>query len=144
MATNQGLTFKDLRRASSDGDGEVVRQCLNSGVDQNEHPGMPREASPLMLASRNGHLQIVRLLLEDGSNINFSDGDGFTALTLACEYRCWDVVQLLAEYGADFTINNATGRDGHAYLQPSYCRSKRIRNTILDIVANNKGAQVDS
>ena len=141
---NQRLTFKDLCSSSSDGDSELVRQCLKSGVDQNEHPGMPRELSPLMLASRNGHLQIVRLLLEGGSNIHFSDGDGFTALTLACESRCWDVVQLLAEYGADFTIKNATGRDGHAYLQPSYCRSKRIRNTILDIVASKKGAKVDS
>lgn len=143
MTMNQGLTFSDLRRSSRDGDTEVVLQCLNAGVDQNEHPGMPREASPLMLASTKGHFQIVRLLLEDGANINFSDGDGFTALTLACEYKRWDVVQLLAEYGADFTIGNATGRDGHAYLRPSYCRSKRIRDTILGIVTNNEGTQED-
>lgn len=96
-----------------------------------------------MLASWKGHLQIVRLLLEDGSNINFSDGDGFTALTLACEYRRWAVVQLLAEYGADFTIHNATGRNGHSYLQPSYCRSERLRNAISEIVAHHESTRRD-
>ncbi len=133
---NQQLTFKELQQASREGDIETVRRCLENGVDQNEHPGMPREASPLMRAASKGHLDIARLLLEKGANINFSDGDSFTALTLACENKHWDVVKLLAEHGADFTIMNASGRDGHSYLKASYCRSKKIRESILELVAH--------
>ena len=112
----------------------MVQQCLDMGVDPNEHPGMPRAFSPLMLASQFGHLSIVHLLLERKAAIDFSDGDGFTALTIACEFRFWDIVKLLAEYGASFTLMNATGRNGLDYLKPGYCRSQKTREAILQII----------
>jgi ankyrin repeat protein len=37
-----------------------------------------------MLASYGGHLEVVRWLLEEGAVANHQDGDGYTALHLAC------------------------------------------------------------
>ena len=102
-------SFKTLSLAARNGDIEHVRECLNAGVDQNEHPGMPHGLSPLMYASHYGHVEIVRLLAEHGANVDFSDGDSFTAVTIAGEQSHWEIVKVLAEFGADFTIANASG-----------------------------------
>ena len=128
-------SFKTLSLAARNGDLEHVRECLNAGVDQNEHPGMPHGLSPLMYASHYGHVEIVRLLAEHGANVDFSDGDSFTAVTIACEQSHWEIVKVLAEFGADFTIANASGLDGHDYLKPSRCRSKKVRDAIAAILA---------
>jgi ankyrin repeat protein len=48
-----------------------------------------------MLACGNGHLRIVELLLERGADIEDQDGDGQTALIIACKKGRGDVVRLL-------------------------------------------------
>jgi ankyrin repeat protein len=83
-----------------------------------------------MLAAYAGHTEIVRVLLAHGSNVNFACGDGFTALTHACERGHWEIVLHLAENGADFAVSNATGRNGFDYLKSWRCRSKRMRAKI--------------
>jgi ankyrin repeat protein len=54
-----------------------------------------------MLASVNGHLSIVRSLLEEGAAAEASTDDGQTALTLAREYNREQVVELLKKRGGD-------------------------------------------
>ena len=55
-------------------------------LQQPWHPDMVRDSgtSPLMLASQSGHVEIVRLLLEAGSDRNLANSDGYTALMAAC------------------------------------------------------------
>ena len=52
-------------------------------------------AAALMLAARNGHLEVVRLLLEADFETNVAGTDGATALMLAARNGHWEVVQLL-------------------------------------------------
>ena len=62
--------------------------------------------TPLMLAAHLGRLDLVRLLLDAGADVNAADERGYTALFHAChnadEDRGWpEVVQALLEAGAD-------------------------------------------
>ena len=54
---------------------------------------------PLQVAARNGHLEVVRLLLEAG--VDKDAGNGATALISAAGNGHLEVVQLLLEAGAD-------------------------------------------
>jgi ankyrin repeat protein len=54
---------------------------------------------PLLCASRCGHVDVVRLLIQRGANVNLNHSG--TALTKACQYKQLEVVKALLEYGAD-------------------------------------------
>jgi ankyrin repeat protein len=54
----------------------------------------------LMIAAAEGHLDVVRLLVEAGSDLNIADAEGSTALSLARSYGHLDVAALLEAAGA--------------------------------------------
>jgi len=52
---------------------------------QVNHKSNKYGASPLMAASTNGHIPIVKLLLSKGADVNLAQNDGYTPLMAACE-----------------------------------------------------------
>jgi ankyrin repeat protein len=62
--------------------------------------GHGRYEAPLHAASRNGHLDAARLLLDHGADVNLSKG-GRIPLRRAYEGRHLEVMRLLLEHGAD-------------------------------------------
>lgn len=54
-------------------------------------------STPLMEASQEGHLELVRFLLEYGANVNAVTQTNDTALTYACENGHTDVAELLIQ-----------------------------------------------
>jgi ankyrin repeat protein len=88
----------------------VVRLLLERGADPtiaNIEGG-----TPLMAASREGHLEVVHLLLAHptaGAIINRRDRFGRTALWSACEHGHGGVVRALLASGADLKIANEEG-----------------------------------
>jgi ankyrin repeat protein len=65
--------------------------------------------TPLMLASTQGHVGVVRWLLDKGAAINAREVQGRTALYFACFSGRATVVVVLAERGADPTIASFPG-----------------------------------
>ena len=62
--------------------------------------GVGQELS-LTVASRQGHVKVVRLLLEAGADKNSVGNIGFTALMAASRQGHIEVVQVLLNAGAD-------------------------------------------
>ena len=62
---------------------------------QDEKTGL----SPLMVAAKNGHLEICKFLLEEGAPWNAIDRDGKCAGNYATEGEHWDTVNLLVDAG---------------------------------------------
>ena len=58
--------------------------------------------TPLQVAARAGHLEVVTVLLAAGANVNHFDHDDFSPVTSAARAGKWGVVRVLAEHGGDF------------------------------------------
>ncbi|MEV4002295.1 ankyrin repeat domain-containing protein [Actinomadura sp. NPDC049753] len=89
-----------LSHAASRGTAEITELLIATkrvDLDSRDKDGV----SPLHYASRHGHLDPVRLLLEAGANPNITESYGFTPLHEAAENGHVEVVRALLTAGAD-------------------------------------------
>ena len=90
-----------LRNAAENGDIVTVRSLLNQGVDVNSN-AYGRTA--LLWAAQNKHMDIVRLLIEKGANVNTKDKNTGTPLIYEVINGQLDMVKLLLDKGADLNM----------------------------------------
>lgn len=65
--------------------------------------------SPMHMAVRDGHLEVVRLLCETGCSLDAADAGGVTPLHVACHRGLLDIVRFLCCAGADKDIGDGSG-----------------------------------
>jgi ankyrin repeat protein len=130
LVRNQGAKedmhppYEAFFRACQNGDVGALSSLLSSvDVNHRASPGV----TGLHLAASKGHTQVVRLLLDNGVDIdprlgllNCSYGyqlAGATPLILAVANRSNDVVQLLLARGADRTATTDKGFSGQGIIE---------------------------
>lgn len=127
------------------GSKELVRYCLERGADVNPHrlldypvqptvkitildTGVTLPATPLHTAISTGSIEMLRLLLDAGANLDGSDSLGFAALSESDA-----VLKMLLDHGAN--INDRVGQisDGWTPLHfaASYGSRKRVEKMLL-------------
>jgi ankyrin repeat protein len=67
----------------------------------------PEQNSPLHIAAKNGHTDIVRSLLLNGMDINRMTINDGTALHIACRNGRYETAKLLLECGIDVNLCNS-------------------------------------
>ena len=63
-----------------------------------------------MWANDKRHLDVARLLLDEGADLNIQDHDGFTALIVASSQGHLEIARLLLDRGATTDIQDNNGR----------------------------------
>jgi Ankyrin repeats (3 copies) len=95
-----------LEKAIDANDIETVRNLINEGVELNYIYDLP----PLARAASLGNVEMVKLLIESGADINLQmEDEGDTALMIAALYNHLEAVKILVEAGADVNIGNYYG-----------------------------------
>lgn len=80
---------------------ETVRELLTSGLPISIHKSDAQSPSPLHIASYHGDVNVVKVLLEHGADVNKDIYFGRTPIAVAAHHRHVDVVKLLLKYHAD-------------------------------------------
>ncbi|KAF7267945.1 hypothetical protein GWI33_018888 [Rhynchophorus ferrugineus] len=97
-----------LVRAAAQGALDVVQRLLEesprSHVDVRSNG-----KTALQVASHQGHVAIVRLLLRAGASVNVSDTDGDSCLHYAAFGNQAEIIDLLIKSGADLNASNRSG-----------------------------------
>lgn len=65
--------------------------------------------TPIHSAAKNGHKDVVGLLIKYGGDLNTVSENGFTSLHLAVQNRYADIVELLIIIGANLEARNIDG-----------------------------------
>ena len=93
---------KDYRDCNSD---EILSCLIENGADVNVRSN--DDCTPLMVGSRhNCHIDLLKLLVKHGAQIDLQDDDGNTALHYACYPESSTVFYTLRDLGATFLENN--------------------------------------
>ena len=93
-----------LMMAALAGNLDLVRQLVARDADVNK-PGW----APLHYAATNGHVAVMRLLLQHHAYIDASSPNGSTPLMMAAQYGTPEATKLLLEEGADPLLKNELG-----------------------------------
>ncbi len=113
-----GIT--SLMSAVISGDVDGVKFFAKSGaelVNQKNIGG----ATPLLLACREGNLEIVKILIDNGANINATDNEGWTPLMRAALAGKKDIIDLLITKNAQAAGVNSIGESAIFHATSSDC-----------------------
>lgn len=88
--------YTTLRVVAGGGNARAVSFLLTHGIDIHAKPGKKSKTTPLQAAVKNGHLSVVKMLLEGGHRTR-----GQHALRLAARNGRVDIVRLLLEKKVD-------------------------------------------
>lgn len=100
---NKGYTA--LHRASGYGHARVAQYLLDQGADPNR-AGQRNLWTPVSLAARYGHLDILKMLHRKGGNLNVVTYKGWSPLMLAARGKYPSVVKYLLENKVDQAHQN--------------------------------------
>lgn len=127
---------KALYATASSGDLRAVEKLLRRRADPNAYRN-DNGSTPLMAACADGHVDVVRLLISKGANVNAKNCFGSTPLHSGAYASNLPIILLLVERGAD---PNAKEKFGDTPLMTAVERMSSI--TVLDALLTH-GAQIN-
>lgn len=90
----------DLLTAAAIGRADLVNSCLNRDSSQIDQLN-DRKETAIFLAAKNSHLDVVRLLVDRGADINLADAVGTAALHRTSQQCSDELIQYLIDRGAN-------------------------------------------
>jgi ankyrin repeat protein len=98
----------DIHAAVVSNNIEAIKQHVLAGTDLNLKDPFGG-SSPIISAGLFGKIEIVKILVDAGADVNFINNDGSTALHTAAFFCRPEIVQILLDNGIDKTVRNNMG-----------------------------------
>jgi ankyrin repeat protein len=111
-----------------------IKALIEKGADVN-YAIPPYETTPLMEIIKQSEIDIAKMLIDKGANINAVDKNSRSAFLLACESQNIDIIKLFIDKG--FDLNSANGRNG--FVQAAFSGNIDIIKFLIE-----KGADVNA
>lgn len=134
------LLQKSLLQQARLGNKYSLQSLIDNGVDVNYQCTKYKDTS-LIIAADYGHIEVVKLLLNNNANITLQDTGGFTALIWAAVRNHENIVQ--------YILGACTHIQGYNNTQDKYGQTALTRasskgfNNIVNILLNNKGVDIN-
>ncbi|TGL19234.1 ankyrin repeat domain-containing protein [Leptospira yanagawae] len=113
IQTRSEERFHNLYYQVAIGNTERVRQLISLGYDINKPEDTFERLTPLMIACKEGHTEIVLILVAMKVELDAKTRNGHTALMMASFNRYPRIVKLLLDAGAN---PNLVSNEGHTAL----------------------------
>ena len=135
MASSDGWT--PLMIGSGKGHKEVVKLFIQHG-DININYQAVAGITALHLASRYGHIDIVRILLESGADSRVVDSEGMSPHDFASRYSHHDIVELLYEFSPLVNLSSISQLTftSISTVDTGYYGSEDRRSIVTELSAN--------
>lgn len=137
-------TYTPLMSACTGNDGyDIAKLLIEHGSNVNQafagnSDGSQKGYTPIFFAANLSDIKLVKLLMDNGADVNHQAEDGITPLMRACETSNYKVAKLLIENGSDV---NAVDKESksvlyHACNPKNYYAIYCIVNDLLENGAN--------
>jgi len=145
------MSSRKLFRSCMDGNIEVCKKMMMmKGVDINYHFDCDcynlyndcyNRMTPLQIASENGHVQIVELLVKEGANVNLMEDSVWSssALKRAAEKGHKAIVKVLIDAGADLNLTDYVEQT--ASMSAAWTGQTEVLNILLEAGADISGSR---
>ena len=101
---------KALYEAAGSGKTDVVRGYIAKGVNVNWGNPEHHKMTPLAMAVKGGHIEVAKILIAAGADVNLAADDGATSLIAAAYRGRLDMVKLLLEHNANEQLADSDGK----------------------------------
>ena len=98
------ISDNNLKFVSQSGDVEQVESLLSDSVHSQQEI-----VDALLLASKNGHNNVVKLIIQRCGHVNSTDDNDQSALIVASQHGHSEVVKTLIEHGAQVDMQDKNG-----------------------------------
>ena len=139
LALGSGSTEKSLLNAARNGRSEEVSTLISRGALVNQIVDV-RGNTALLLAVLSTRIDVVRVLLRSGAEVNKANKEGVTPLIAAAGNGNVEIVSMLFEYGANVRIVNLKRESA---LHPAVRGVARHGHTDVVRILLARGAEVD-
>jgi len=107
-----------LLKSAKVGNLRLARKALSLGAPADTRDVHGR--TPLCLAVKKNHADMIRLLVEAGADVNYKLSYGRTPIYQAIHYGSLDTVKLLIKLGANIAVQDNTGLTPYSYAKSHY------------------------
>ena len=115
---------------------KMTQFLLKAGANVNAVNNSFNCITPLSFAVRENSIEIAKLLLDHGADVNIQDSVGETSLHYAAENSFVEMTQLLLKAGANLNIQNNQGRT------PLYCGFSSNFMNIIELLGSESQGDI--
>ncbi|VDI73393.1 Hypothetical predicted protein [Mytilus galloprovincialis] len=84
-----------------------IQWCIDHGVDVNQCNC--KNGTPMFVSAREGHKEVVMLLLQNKADINKCSDKGVSPLMVACFHNNLEIIKILLENNANINMRDGNG-----------------------------------